>query len=80
MRNKFSFINPAVFEKRLAQCITEQGITNEILAERIDSNGATVSNWRRGHSFPSVDMLVGIADALNVSVDWLIGRKENQDI
>lgn len=35
----------------------------------------SISNWELGKAFPSIINLIPIADALNISLDELVGRK-----
>lgn len=44
------------------------------LARRLDLDHGRVSNWERGQHDPPYDMILRIADALDVSVDWLMGE------
>lgn len=43
------------------------------LARTLGLTRAAVSLWEIGTSTPSVDNLTRIADALGVSIDWLVG-------
>ena len=36
----------------------------------------TYRHYESGHTFPSPDTLVKIADTLNISIDYLLGRDE----
>ena len=46
---------------------TEQGLSQDELAERIHVVRQTVSKWERGTSVPDADSLVALARALGVS-------------
>ena len=39
-----------------------------------------ISNWENDNVMPSIDMLCKIADAFNVSTDYLLGRKEERTV
>ncbi|MDQ0427721.1 transcriptional regulator with XRE-family HTH domain [Planomicrobium stackebrandtii] len=52
-------------------------LTQEGLAKRVNTTKATISNYENGHSTPSNDMLLALADALDVSTDYLLGRTDN---
>jgi transcriptional regulator with XRE-family HTH domain len=43
------------------------------LAARLNVTAAAVAHWEADSGMPSTDRLPGIADALCVSVDWLLG-------
>lgn len=46
------------------------------LAKNIGVNQSTVCNWLNGKKEPSIESLWKLADFFDVSVDYLIGRKE----
>ena len=50
----------------------QQGMTQDILAEKLHVSRQTVSNYETGKSYPDIDMLVNIAEALNVEIQILI--------
>lgn len=51
-----------------------RGISQEQLAERIERSAAFVGHIERGSRRMSVDTLMRLADALECSVDELLGR------
>ena len=53
---------------------TEQGLSQDELAERVHVVRQTVSKWERGTSVPDADSLVALARALGVSVAELLGE------
>lgn len=64
---------------------TEQGLSQDELAERIHVVRQTVSKWERGTSVPDADSLVALARALGVSAAELLGEsamaeKEPRDL
>lgn len=46
------------------------------LAKNIEVNQSTICNWLNGKKEPSIESLWKLADYFDVSVDYLIGRKE----
>lgn len=51
------------------------GLTQDELAEQLHVTGKAVSKWERGLSFPGVDLLIPLADTLDVTVmDLLAGE------
>ncbi len=50
-----------------------RGITQEELAERVHVVRQTVSKWEKGLSVPDADLLMAVAETLQVSVSELIG-------
>lgn len=63
------------FYKRLRDARKVNGLTQEELAEKADISRVMVSRYETGTVMPTVDVLVNLADALNVSTDYLLGRK-----
>ena len=51
------------------------GLTQEALAEKLGTAAQTVSKWERGESLPDSALLPELADALQLSLDRLFGRK-----
>ena len=51
-----------------------RGLTQAELGARADMAAASVSHFETGQRLPSLDSLVKLADALEVSVDTLLGR------
>lgn len=50
------------------------GITQKSLSEKIGVTTVTIGNWERGVRQPSFELLSKLADALNTSIDALLGR------
>lgn len=63
------------FKDRLKNTRKLVGITQKELAKKIGVTPETVGNWERGARQPSFDFLVDLADALDSSVDSLLGRE-----
>ena len=57
---------------RLKVVLVENGKTGKWLAEQVGKNEATVSRWCSNKMQPSLDMLVRIAELLNVDPSQLI--------
>ena len=59
-------------------------MTQADFADRLDVTGAAVSAYENGTRLPSYDVLVKIANILNVTTDELLGRmkldKESLDV
>lgn len=61
---------------RLKIVLVEQGKTGKWLAEQLGKNEATVSRWCSNATQPSLEMLMKIAELLDVdSRDLIISRK-----
>lgn len=50
------------------------GIKQEDLAKEIGASKTDISRYENGHNYPSIERLSKMADILDVSVDYLIGR------
>ena len=63
---------------RLKVVLVENGKTGKWLTEQVGKNEATVSRWCSNKMQPSLDMLVRIAELLNVNPRQLIngGNKD----
>lgn len=63
---------------RIKVVLAENGKTGKWLAEQVGKNEATVSRWCSNKMQPSLDMLVRIAEFLNVNPRHLIngGNKD----
>lgn len=51
------------------------GISQKELANAINTNDTSVSNWEQGVNTPSFKLLVSLADFFGCSLDYLAGRK-----
>ena len=49
------------------------GLTQKSLGEKIGVTSVTIGNWERGARAPSFDLLSKLAEALDTSVDILLG-------
>ena len=55
---------------------TEQGMSQEVLAERLHVVRQTVSKWEKGISVPDAEMLLQLAEVFGVAVGDLLGETE----
>jgi transcriptional regulator with XRE-family HTH domain len=63
-----------VFRNSLRSIREMRGLTQGELGKRAGIAAASVSHFETGQRAPSLDSLVKLADALEVSVDALLGR------
>lgn len=66
------------FSDRLAKLLKENGLTAKALTERLGIGATSVTDWKRGKSSPSPDVLIGISQILNVSIDYLLNGEEKK--
>lgn len=62
------------FGMRLRDLRRKKNISQKLLSNRTDIPQTTISDWESGKSYPKVDKLYIIAEALGVSIQELIER------
>lgn len=67
------------FSERLSHCMQEHHLNGNDLAALSGVTAATISRYLNGLRTPTVDNVVLLADALDVSVDYLLGRHNVPD-
>ena len=65
-----------MFSKRLNLTRKFRGYTAQQMADYLSMGLRAYRNYESGDSFPSADALIKIADKLDVSIDYLLGRDE----
>lgn len=65
-----------MFNKRLREMRMERGFTQQFMADNMNVALRTYQCYETGTRNPSLDLLIQIADILNVSTDWLLGRDD----
>ncbi|MFD0868811.1 helix-turn-helix domain-containing protein [Paenibacillus residui] len=60
--------------ERLIEWRKKKKLTQEQLAIKVNTTKGTISNYENGHSTPPHETLVSIANILDVSTDFLLGR------
>lgn len=58
----------------------KRGYTREEISKICGVCVSTVSRWETGSITPPVQALIKLADLFNVSIDYLVGRKENESV
>jgi transcriptional regulator with XRE-family HTH domain len=61
------------FGTRLKEVREEKGLKREVLADQIGTSAAIIGRYERSERTPSVDIAKKIAEALGVSLDYLVG-------
>lgn len=56
-----------------------KGYTRSDLARKTGLSYQTLDKWEKGKTYPNVYNLIPIADALNISLDELVGRTVKVD-
>ena len=63
-----------MFHKRLKQARIEAGLQHKEVAEKAGLTRPAYSNYEQGFRRPSYEKLVDLANVLDVTVDYLLGR------
>ncbi len=64
-----------MFNDNLKNLRKERGFSQEQLAVRLNVVRQTVSKWENGTSVPDAELLIKLAEVLDVSVSDLLGKK-----
>lgn len=68
-----------MLSQRLRQARNAKGYTQKDLADLVNTKKTTISNYETGYSTPSNEMLKDLADVLNTTTDYLLGRVDDPD-
>ena len=73
--------DPTIFGRRLKQLRDSRNWTQEHLASRAGLPSAMISHFETGRrQKPSADNLVKLANALEVTIDYLLGRTDKPQV
>ena len=61
---------------KLADLRKRNGFSQEVLAEKMGVSRQAVSKWERGESTPDTDTLIELSNLYSVSLDVLVGNKQ----
>lgn len=67
------------FSVRIAAVRKQMGLSQEEFSELVNMSRRTVAAWESGDRTPSFSTLSDVADRLNVSIDYLLGRTNEQN-
>jgi len=62
------------FGSIMSQLRKENGLSRDELAKMIGTSGAIIGRYERDDMKPSIEIAVKIANALNISLDYLVGN------
>lgn len=65
-----------MFNKRLREMRMKHKFTQQNMADKLNIALRSYQCYETGTRSPSFDLLIRIADILNVSIDYLLGRDE----
>ena len=63
---------------RLKELRKQRGLTQKMLATRINKSKAAIGSYESDRQMPPLDVLISIAGALNVSLDYLVGFEKSE--
>lgn len=66
------------FEKRLGELRKERKISQNELAKKAGVHANILGRYERGEAKPSIDIALKLAEALKVSLDYLVGKEDLQ--
>ena len=69
-----NFLSLPPFGDNLRKVMQENKITQYRLEKDLNLSGSVVYNWLTNRSFPSIEKVVKLADYMDCSVDYLLGR------
>ncbi len=65
---------------RLRDARERHGLTQEDISERIGASKAQINRYENGKSDPTPDVLMRLATELDVPIDWLLGRSDDEPL
>jgi len=66
-----------IFGEHLKNIRQSKNLTQKQLAELIGISERGIQNYEMGVRKPNFDIIIKLADALNISTDYLLGRTNN---
>ncbi|ELR68587.1 hypothetical protein C900_00235 [Fulvivirga imtechensis AK7] len=64
--------------KKIAELRKQKGYNRDTLGKVVGTSGAVIGRYERGEITPSVEIAKKIAEALEVSLDYLVGSSEQE--
>ncbi|MDD7352111.1 MAG: helix-turn-helix transcriptional regulator [Peptoniphilaceae bacterium] len=65
-----------IFAERFKSRRLQLGLNQRELSEKLNIKRTTITNYEKGNIMPVADKLPEIANILNVSIDYLLGRSD----
>ena len=69
----------AIFAQRITFLRKSKNMSLKQLGDAVGKTNQVISLFEKGKSLPSFEVLCKLADALDVSLDWLTGRTDDPD-
>ncbi len=61
----------------LFKALEEKRISAKKLSDDTGISTGNISDWKSGRCLPSINALITIANYLNISIDYLVGRTDD---
>lgn len=68
------------FRERLKYLRSQRKLTQQQLGVFVDAGKQVVNNWEAGRNMPTLAVACTLADALGVSLDYLVGRSDDPEM
>lgn len=68
------------FWERLDEAILAHGSTRKAIAAKVDFTVGNFASWKNRRNYPTADVAVAIARALNVTVEWLVEGEDRSGL
>lgn len=65
------------FQESFAKLLHKEGITQYQLEKKTKISHSTMGYWKSGRKKPTIDNIIKIANALNCSIDYVLGRTKD---
>lgn len=65
---------------KLRKIRKELGLSQKELSLKLNVSPTNIYNYEIGRTEPSIEVLIKLADILNVSIDYLVGREDDYGI
>lgn len=66
-----------IFIQRLKMLRNSRGLTQEAFANALNCSREAIASYETGNSTPPIEVLIQIADYLEVNLDFLVGRSQS---
>jgi len=66
------------FAERLSELRKKKGISQEVLARHLGTQGPAIGRYERGTAKPTIEVAAKIAKVLEVSLDYLVGNSDTE--
>lgn len=65
---------------RLKEIRSSKGLTQKQIADALELSTVAIQNYENNRRKPTYDILINMAEYLNVSIDYLVGRTDNPEV